>query len=421
MNNKKVVIVGGGFGGCSAAKILARHGFDVTLFDKRNHHVFQPLLYQVATAMLSPSQVAFPIRAMFRSFKNVRVLIGNVNRINKAKKIVQLKRSNQEFEYDYLIVAAGARHAYFGRPEWEEFAWGLKTTKDALRIRERMFYSFEKAERTRFEAKRKRYSTFVVVGAGPTGVEMAGSIAELTQQSIANDFTKFDPKTSRVILVEGSDRVLNRYPAKLSKKAKVDLESLDVEVRLNALVSNVTEEGVYIGDELVETENIIWAAGNKASPLMESLTTDLTKMGEAVVNPDFSIKEDEHIFCIGDCSFLKDVNGVEVPAVAQGALQAGEFVAKQIINDQKGKKREVFKYFDKGSMATIGRSKAVADVAGLKFSGFIAWFLWCVIHILFLVNFRNKLLVFFDWVTSYFTHKRSVRLINTYRAKKDMN
>tara|TARA_A100001015_G_scaffold63132_1_gene69683 strand:+ start:1478 stop:2743 length:1266 start_codon:yes stop_codon:yes gene_type:complete len=421
MNNKKVVIVGGGFGGCAAAKILARHGFDVTLFDKRNHHVFQPLLYQVATAMLSPSQIAFPIRAMFRQYKNVRVLIGNVCQINKDKKFVQLKRSSQEFDYDYLIIAAGARHAYFGNPKWEEHAWGLKTTKDALKIRERMFYSFEKAERTRFEAKRKRYSTFVVVGAGPTGVEMAGSIAELTQKSIANDFTKFNPKTSRVILVEGSDRVLNRYPKVLSEKAKKDLESMGVEVKLNGFVSNITKDGVYIGDELIETENIIWAAGNMASPLIKSVTSHLTNMGEAKVNPDFSIKNEKSIFCIGDCAYLKDQNGIEVPAVAQGALQAGTFVAKQIINDLKGKTREKFTYFDKGAMATIGRSRAVANISGLKFSGFIAWFLWCVVHIVFLVNFRNKLLVFFDWITSYFTHKRSVRLINTHRADSNVN
>ncbi len=419
LNGKKVLIIGGGFAGCSTAKKLAKHGFEVTLFDKRNHHVFQPLLYQVATAMLSPAQIAYPIRSMFRHLKNVRVLIGNITRINKDKKCVQPKRSNQEFYYDYLILAAGARHSYFGNPEWEKYAWGLKTTRDALKIRERMLYSFEKAERTRFEEKRKKFSTFVIVGAGPTGVEMAGAIAEVTKRSIADDFTQFDSKTSRIVLVEGSDRVLNRYPTELSDKAKKDLEQMGVEVKLNAIVSNVTKEGVHIGDDFIETENVIWAAGNTASPLIKSVTEHVNRMGQAEVNPDFSTKEDPSIFCIGDCAFLEDAKGTLVPAVAQGAIQAGAFVAKQIIGDLQNKPRGSFTYYDKGSMATIGRSRAIAKVGGLKFSGFIAWVLWGVVHILFLVDFRNKILVFFDWVTSYFTHKRAVRLINTHRADTD--
>ena len=414
---KKVIIVGGGFGGCAVAKKLAKNGFDVILFDKRNHHVFQPLLYQVATAMLSPAQIAYPIRSMFRKTKNIRVLIGNVTNINKKERYISLKRSKQKFEYDYLIIAAGARHSYFGNPEWEKLAWGLKTTKDALKIRERMLYSFEKAERTRYKDKREKFSTFVIVGAGPTGVEMAGAIAEVTKHSIVSDFTEFKSQTSRIILIEGSDRVLNQYPKELSIKAKKDLEHMGVEVKLNCIVKKITKSGVYIDDTLIETENIIWAAGNTASPLIKKVTKQINKLGQANVKLDFSIKEDSNIFCIGDCAYLEDANGVVVPAVAQGAIQAGTFVARQLINDQSNKDRETFIYKDKGAMATIGRSRAIAYIFGFKLSGFFAWILWGVVHILFLVTMRNKLLVFLDWLTSYFTHKRSVRLINIYRSK----
>ncbi len=414
---KKVIIVGGGFGGCAVAKKLAKNGFDVILFDKRNHHVFQPLLYQVATAMLSPAQIAYPIRSMFRKTKNIRVLIGNVININNKERYISLKRSKQKFEYDYLIIAAGARHSYFGNPEWEKLAWGLKTTKDALKIRERMLYSFEKAERTRYKDKREKFSTFVIVGAGPTGVEMAGAIAEVTKHSIVSDFTEFKSQTSRIILIEGSDRVLNQYPKELSIKAKKDLEHMGVEVKLNCIVKKITKSGVYIDDTLIETENIIWAAGNTASPLIKKVTKQINKLGQANVKLDFSIKEDSNIFCIGDCAYLEDANGVVVPAVAQGAIQAGTFVARQLINDQSNKDRETFIYKDKGAMATIGRSRAIAYIFGFKLSGFFAWILWGVVHILFLVTMRNKLLVFLDWLTSYFTHKRSVRLINIYRSK----
>ena len=418
-STKKVIVIGAGFGGCAAAQELAKCGFDVTLFDKRNHHLFQPLLYQVATALLSPAQIAYPIRAMFKKQKNVRVLIGNITRVDLAKRTVQSKRSNQEFHYDYLIIAAGARHAYFGHQKWEKYAWGLKTTRDALQIRERMIYSFEKAERTRSEAKRRKFSTFVIIGAGPTGVEMAGAIIELTRNSMRDDFTKFNPKNSRVILVEGSPRVLSAYSKKLSDIALKDLVAMGVDVRLNALVSNVTEEGVYIGEDVfIETENIIWAAGNVAAPLIKNVTSAFNASGQAEVNHDFSIKEDKNVFCIGDCAHLKDANNIVVPAIAPGALQSGKFVAKQIYNDRKGKKRDTFLYKDKGMMATIGRSRAIASIGKFEIYGFFAWFLWCVIHILFLINFRNKLLVIFDWFVSYFTHKRSVRLINAFRDRQ---
>lgn len=412
----KVIIVGGGFAGCAAARQLGKQGYHVTLFDKRNHHVFQPLLYQVATAMLSPAQIAYPIRAIFHSFKNIRVLIGNITAVNKTEKYVKIKRSDQRFYYDYLIVAAGARHTYFGHPEWEKYAWGLKTTRDALNIRERMIYSFEKAERTSKASKRRLFSTFVIVGAGPTGVEMAGAIAELTKQSLVDDFTTFNSAESRIVLIEGSSRILNTYPEKLSQKAQEDLESMGVEIKLNAMVSNVTQSGVFVGDTFIESENVIWAAGNQASPLISALTEKRNRMGQAEVNPDFSIPESKNIFCVGDCASLVDIKNQLVPSVAPGAIQAGNFVAKQIIRDQKQKERQAFIYRDKGSMATIGRSKAIVDVAGLRFSGFLAWLTWCFVHILFLIDFRSKFLVFIDWLHAYLTHKRSVRLINMYRA-----
>ena len=415
---KRVIIIGGGFAGCMVAKKLAPYDYDILLFDKRNHHVFQPLLYQVATAMLSPSQIAFPIRSMFKSKKNIRVLIGNILKVDLEQQFIQPKRSKEHFYYDYLVIAAGARHSYFGKKEWEKHAWGLKTIRDALKIRERMLYSFEKAERSKSEKNQRKYSTFVIVGAGPTGVEMAGAIAEVTQKSIADDFTQFDSRKSRIILVEGSDRILNGYPKKLSIRAYNDLIQMGVEVKLNAYVSNITKKGVYFGEEYIETENIIWAAGNIASPLIKNVTSHTNKMGQALVNSDFSIKENPNVFCLGDCAYLKDAKGNIVPAVAQGAMQSGEFVANQIIADSKGKKRKHFTYFNKGTMATIGRSKAVANISGYKFGGFFAWLLWGIVHILFLVDFRNKVYVFFDWITSYFTHKRSARLINTYRPNK---
>lgn len=414
---KKIIIIGGGFGGSSAIHHLAtsRPDLDILLLDKKNHFVFQPLLYQVATAQLSPSQISYPFRTIFKKYKNVRVLIGNVSHIDKEKKYVSLTKSNQTFSYDYLIVSTGARHSYFGRPEWETYAWGLKTNFDAIQIRERMLYSFEKAERTRFEEKRRRFSTFVIVGAGPTGVEMAGAISELTKTTLVKEFSTFDTRSSRILLIEGSNRVLNRYDPSLSEKAKTYLEKCGVEVWLNSVVVDVTSTGVKVGDSFIETENIIWAAGNTASPLIESITEKRNRMGQAEVNSDFSIQEDHSIFCIGDCAYLEDKNKCIVPAVAQGAVQAGTFVSKQIINDLNGKPRETFAYHDKGKMATIGKAKAIAQIKQLKLTGFMAWILWSFVHVMFLIDFKSRLLVFIDWTISYFTNKRSVRLIISAR------
>lgn len=409
---QKVIIIGGGFGGCAAAKKLGKHNFDILLFDKKNHHLFQPLLYQVATAMLSPAQIAYPIRAIFKKLKNIHVLLGNIIEIDVIKKYVRPEDSDQKFYYDYLIIASGARHSYFDNDNWERYAWGLKTTEDALNIRERMLYSFEKAERTKCKMKQKKFSTFVIVGAGPTGVEIAGAIAEVTRKSIVNDFKAFDPRNSLIILLEANNRILNSYSVSLSRKAQEDLEKMGVKVKLNSKVSNITEDGVYVGKKLIPTENVIWAAGNIASPLVHAVTKSTNKFGQAVVSSDFSIKESKEIFCIGDCAFQKDVNGVDVPSVAQGAIQAGNFVADQIIFDLKKKKRQRFSYKNKGEMATIGKSKAIASIYGFDFSGFFAWLLWCIIHIIFLIEFRNRVVVILDWLFSYFTNRRSVRLIN---------
>lgn len=420
VNMKKVIIVGGGFGGVAAAKQLTKGPFEIIIIDRKNHHLFQPLLYQVATAELSPSQIAYPIRSMFRKKKHITVLVGHVDGIDHDKKHVSVMGSKQTFEYDYLIIAAGARHSYFGNDQWAKHAWGLKTIRDALMIRERMLYSFEKAERTRFEEKRRRFTTFVIVGAGPTGVEMAGAIAELTHTTLLNEFNRFDPTTSKIILVEGSDCVLNRYPKSLSLRAKADLESLGVDVRLNAMVTNVTEDGVQIGDEFIESENIIWAAGNMAAPLIKAATSHVNKMGQALVSPNFTTIDHDDIYCIGDCAHLEDANGVVVPAVAQGAMQAGNYIAKDIRARENHQPRpKPFAYFNKGAMATIGRSKAVARINNISFAGFPAWLLWGVIHVMFLIDFRNKLIVFMDWIFSYITHKRNVRLINIYKEKNE--
>jgi len=412
-----IVIIGGGFAGCAAAKICAKADVNVTLLDKRNHHVFQPLLYQVATATLSPAQISYPIRMMFRKQKNVTVLLGNVEHVDVKKKQLSLKRSKRIIEFDYLIVAGGARHSYFGKPEWEKYAWGLKTNRDALKIRERLLYSLEKAERTTSEKKQRRFSTFVIVGGGPTGVEMAGAIAEMTQKTVVNDFKRFDTRQAKVILIEGADKLLARYPKNLSDQAFIDLSKMGVDIRLNKMVKDVTKKGVQVDDAFIETENIIWAAGNAASPVLESVTQDRHPMGMANVNLDFSIKEDPNVFCVGDCAYLVDATGKLVPGVAQGAMQGGAFVGRQILRDLKGQDRQEFCYFDKGKMATIGHSKAVADIWGVQFSGFFAWILWSFIHVLFLIDFRSRFGVFMDWIWSYFTHNRSVRLIIQYREK----
>ncbi len=407
-SKKKIMIVGGGFGGLSAAKSLGNTEFEVTIIDKNNHHLFQPLLYQVATAALSPGDIAQPIRTELRSYKNVNVVYDEVMDVKKESN--KLILTDGEIEYDYLIMAPGATPNYYGNDHWQEYAIGLKDLNDAISIRERVLKSFEKAEHNIINNQTfKHFTTFVIVGGGPTGVELAGSISEISRKTILKDFKKIDDSEIKIILLDGSDRLLNSYNKSLSDYTLKSLEKMGVEIKLNTFVENIDEDGVYTSGGKIESSNIIWAAGNKAAPLIEKLNTDVDKMGRVKVNPDLSIPNHDNIFVIGDASYLVDPNGVEVPGVAQGAIQGGQFVAKLL--QKKIYQGNYFTYFDKGNMATIGRAKAVAEIAGMKIKGITAWLIWGVIHIFFLIDFRNRLKVMLEWFWYYVTFKPGASLI----------
>jgi len=407
-SKKKVVIVGGGFGGLSAAKSLGNTEFEVTIIDKNNHHLFQPLLYQVATAALSPGDIAQPIRTELRSYKNINVVYEEVMDVKKDRN--KLILTDGEIEYDYLIMAPGATPNYYGNDQWQEYAIGLKDLNDAISIRERVLKSFEKAEHNIINNQPfKHLTTFVIVGGGPTGVELAGSISEISRKTILKDFKRIDDKEIKITLLDGADRLLNSYKKSLSEYTLKSLEKMGVEVKLNTFVENIDEDGVYTSGGKIESSNIIWAAGNKAAPLIEKLNTDVDKMGRVKVNPDLSIPDHDNIFVIGDASYLVDPNGVEVPGVAQGAIQGGQFVAKLL--QKKIEKGKYFTYFDKGNMATIGRAKAVAEIAGMKIKGISAWLIWGLIHIFFLIDFRNRLKVMLEWFWYYVTFKPGASLI----------
>ncbi len=408
MNKKKVVVIGGGFGGLNTVQSLKNADVEITLIDKTNHHLFQPLLYQVATAALSPGDIAAPIRGILSKQKNVRVLMSEAKKIDQANKKVIL--SDGEVEYDYLVIATGTRHSYFGNEEWEQYAPGLKTLNDALNIRERILKSFEAAEKLTELKEIEKYMTFVIVGGGPTGVEMAGAIAEIARKTLLKDFRNINPVMSKIILVEGYDKVLSTYDEPLNEKAKRDLESLGVTVRLNETVTKITKRGVRIGDEIVSTRNVVWAAGNTASPLLESLDVERGKFGRAKVEQDCSIRNDPNIFVIGDTALHMD-GDKHLPGVAPVAIQQGRYVAKIIANDIPKSERKPFKYLDKGNMATIGRAKAIMQVGKIKLSGFLAWFMWGVVHIMFLISFRNKYKVMAEWIWYYITQRQGIRLI----------
>ncbi len=403
---KKVVIVGGGFGGLNAAKNLVNTDFDVTIIDKTNHHVFQPLLYQVATAALSPGDISAPIRTIFSGSKNIKVIMDEVIDINKDEKIVILP--DMKISYDYLIIAAGARHSYFGNDSWEPFAPGLKTLSDALIIREKILRALEEAEKLN-PADYQKYLNFVVVGGGPTGVEMAGAIAEIVKRSWLRDFKNISASKTKVYLIEAADRILLPYPPQLSLKAQKQLESLGVSVLLNTKVTAVNQDGVFVGNEFIESKNVIWAAGNAASPLLKKLNTELDRAGRAIVNTDLSIPGSTEIFIIGDAAAFKDENGNYLPGVAPVAIQQGKFVADLLKNNASGKK--TFKYRDKGILATIGRAKAIAFIKGLKLTGFLAWLAWTFIHIMVLIGFRNRVRVMTEWAWYYITFRHGIRLI----------
>ncbi len=407
--NPNVVIVGAGFGGLQASLQLAHQPVKVTLIDRTNHHTFQPLLYQVATAGLSPAEIAAPIRGIMRGRHNTEVLLGEVQDFDLVRKIVKL--ADFEVPYDYLIVAAGASHAYFGHDEWEPFAPGLKTIEDALEIRRRVLLAFELAERQAASGGTPMQLNFVIVGGGPTGVELAGTLAEVAHYALQNEFAKIDPRQTRIILLEGGPRVLPSYSAALSASAERQLIKLGVEVHTSAMVTNVEAAAVWMGEKQIPAVVILWAAGVAASPLARKLAAPLDRVGRVLVNPDLSIPGHPEVFVIGDLAALKDESGKWLPGVAQTAIQQGEAAAKNILRDLHGETRQKFHYHDKGSLATIGRAAAVAQIGKLEISGFPAWLTWLFVHIFFLIGFRNRVLVMIQWAWSYLTYERGARLI----------
>ncbi len=425
-NKHRVVIIGGGFGGLNAARKLKDKNIEIVLIDRKNYHLFQPLLYQVATAGLSPADIATPLRFIFRRRKDVHVIMGEVECFNPRKKKVILK--DAEIHYDSLIVAAGSTHHYFGNSEWAKYAPGLKTIEDATHIRSRIFRAFEAAERETNHDRVRQLLTFVIVGAGPTGVEMAGALSEIARDTLKHDFRNINPADSRVILAEGLDRVLPAYPEKLSNKAHKALKDLGVEVRLKTFVTNI-ENGkltVKVGDEeqTIESNTIIWAAGVKASPLGKDLASnieiELDKPGMIPVQPDLSLKEYPEIFVIGDLAKFEHNREQPLPGVAQVAIQQGKYVAKLIKKRLKGKEYKPFKYHDRGDMSTIGRTKAVADLHWIKLSGFPAWIIWLFVHLMYIVGFQNRLLVFIQWAYNYLTQNRSARIITGEQSDPKM-
>lgn len=401
----KVVIVGAGFAGLNAAKTLKRALLEIKIIDRRNFHLFQPLLYQVAAAALNPSDIAYPTRSIFRGQRNViGVLLAEVTGIDTEKKTVELD-DGDSVPYDYLILAPGATHSYFGNDQWEPDAPSLKTLEDALLIRRRVLSAFEKAELEPMRAD--ELLTFVVVGAGPTGVELAGALVEIATQSMGHEFDSIDPSQARVILVEGGDRVLPAYVERLSESARSQLESLGVEVRTDALVDEIDGRGLtLVGGERIDCGNVLWAAGVKASPLGEMLGAETDEAGRVIVDEDLSLSGHAEVFVAGD---LAAVEGV--PGVAPAAIQMGRHAGKMVKADLAGAERDRFRYVDMGSLATIGRARAVADIRGLRFSGFLAWVAWLVIHIFYLIGFRNRLLVLVSWAWSYLTFRRGARII----------
>ena len=410
--NKKprVVIIGGGFGGLEAAKTLANKPVEVALIDKKNHHTFQPLLYQVATAVLSPGEIASPIRRILNSYKNIEVILGDATKIDLEKQAVKL-HDGAEITFDYLILAAGARHSYFGHDEWEADAPGLKTIEDALEIRRRVLLAFELAEREAYLTGVKKHLNFIVVGGGPTGVELAGAIAGIARMALAKDFKLIDTSRALVQLFEGGDRILSTFDPKLSAHAKKDLEDLGVEVYLNSFVTDIDEGRVKVGERWINCDVAVWATGVAASHLGKDLGVSTDKAGRVFVNKDLTIPDYKNIFVIGDMASLKMDDGSPVPGVAPAAMQMAENACENILRDLKNEPRKDFKYWDKGSMATIGRSKAIVEAGRFKLTGFLAWLAWLFVHILSLIGFKNRLYVLSEWFWAYLTRERSARLI----------
>ncbi|MEN3377417.1 MAG: hypothetical protein V7604_2772 [Hyphomicrobiales bacterium] len=405
----RVVIVGAGFGGLAAAKALSSKPFDVTVIDQHNYHLFQPLLYQVATAGLSPAEIASPIRSILSRKRNVNVMLGKVSGVDIVRR--EVIAEGRRIPYDKLILATGAQHAYFGHDDWSAFAPGLKTIDDAIYIRRRILLAFEKAETEPDAAERARLLNFIVVGGGPTGVEMAGAIAELAKRALAADFRAIDPRSARIILVEAAPRLLTPFDPSLSQAAKTSLEQLGVEVRLGAPVTALDAQGVSIGTERIEARTVIWGAGVMASPAGRWIGAQTDRAGRVKVSPDLSVPGHLEIFVIGDTALAIPEDGIPFPGLAPVATQQGQYVAKLLIARQKGKSVAPFRYSDAGSLSAIGRSRAVVQIGRLKFSGFFAWLLWSTLHIYFLIGFRNRLVVATNWLWNYVTFQRGTRLI----------
>jgi NADH dehydrogenase len=412
----RVVIVGGGFGGLNAARALRRAAVRVILLDRQNHHLFQPLLYQVATAALNPSDIASPIRRILRHQLNVEVQLSEVRRINLAARRVVLE--DRELAYDYLILATGVTHSYFGHENWTPHAPGLKSIPDALEIRRRVLFAFEAAEREPESHRRHDWLRFVIVGAGPTGVELAGALSEIARHALAKDFRHIDPAQASVILLEGSPRVLPSFVESLSESARRQLAHLGVDVRTGQIVTGIDAEGVWVGTERIEARTVLWAAGIAGSPLARTLGVPLDNAGRVRVESDLTVPGFPESYVIGDLAFLEQ-NGKPVPGVAPAAIQEAAHAAKNIVRSINGQSRQPFHYIDKGSLATIGRAAGIADLGAIKLSGWIAWCAWLFIHIYFLIGFRTRIIVMFSWAWSYVTYDRGARLITGRPARSD--
>ena len=404
-----VVIVGAGFGGLEAAKKLGQEAVRVTVIDRTNHHLFQPLLYEVATAALSPADIAAPIRGILSDFSNTEVILAEVKSVNVAAKTVDI--GDREIAYDYLILATGARHSYFGHDEWEKFAPGLKSLEDAVEIRRRLLLAFEYAEKITDEAAKAAAMTFVVIGGGPTGVEMAGAIAEISRYTLAKDFRHIDPASARVILVEGEQRVLSSFPEDLSVSAMKQLKQLGVEVRTGIHANNLTDGGLEVGGEFIPCRVKVWAAGNAASFVGKTMGVPVDKAGRVIVNDDLTIPGHNEVQVIGDLASFAHQGGKPLPGVSPVAMQQGRHAARNILAMIDGRRPQRFRYWNKGSMATIGRNKAVADLNFIHLSGLPAWIVWLFIHILFLVGYRNRIVVLLQWAWSYISFNKGARLI----------
>jgi len=417
---QNIVIIGGGFGGLSFVKNARKSKNNFTLIDKTNHHLFQPLLYQVATAVLSPADITVPIRNLFKNDKNVNVVLDEVIDINQPNNSLILKSGN-EINYDKLLISVGSSYSYFGNDHWSNYSNGLKNLNDALDIRDNILKAFENAENENNLELKHSYLNFVIIGGGPTGVELAGSIAELAYKNIKNEYRNFKTKDINVYLVEAGPDILPDYSIDLSKKASKYLQKLGVSLKLNEKVMNIEDKKVVTEKKVYNTDNIIWAAGNKANPLIEKLNTEVDNFGRVVVNDDFSIKENNSIYVIGDASNYKNIDGKSLPGIAPVAIQQGKYLAKNIMSNKQGGNVKKFLYKDKGMMATIGGFKAIGVIGKVKISGLLAWLFWSLIHLVYLIGYKSKLIVLIEWIFAFFLNKRGTRLIYRENIKSNPN